>query len=186
MGGIWRKVPVTYVMMWVGSLALAGFPFFAGFYSKDMILEAALPRKRMSAIWRSGLLCAAFLTAFASRRLLIMAFHGKPRASAEVVSHVHESPLVMTLPLVLAVGAVFSGWLGMSCLSGMTWPYSGGSYLHPARARRHGACPSRPTWVKLLPVLLATSGVSGGTVLCHLTDIPSVVARLLPDPPVLQ
>ncbi|HAO56724.1 MAG TPA: NADH-quinone oxidoreductase subunit L, partial [Alphaproteobacteria bacterium] len=120
MGGIWRKIPVTYVMMWVGSLALAGFPFFAGFYSKDMILEAAFaahtPVGNM-AFWLGCL--AAFLTAFYSWRLLIMAFHGKPRASEEVMSHIHESPLVMTVPLfVLAVGAIFSGWLGYELFVG--------------------------------------------------------------------
>jgi NADH-quinone oxidoreductase subunit L len=81
MGGIWRKVPVTYTMMWVGSLALAGFPFFAGFYSKDMILEAAYGAHTgvgMIAFWLGC--AAALLTAFYSWRLLILAFHGQPRA----------------------------------------------------------------------------------------------------------
>ena len=81
MGGIWRKVPVTYAMMWIGSLALAGFPFFAGFYSKDMILEAAYAAHTGVGSLAFWLGCAAaFLTAFYSWRLLIMAFHGKPRA----------------------------------------------------------------------------------------------------------
>ncbi|MEC7207721.1 MAG: NADH-quinone oxidoreductase subunit L, partial [Pseudomonadota bacterium] len=99
MGGIWRQVPVTYVMMWIGSLALAGFPFFAGFYSKDMILEAAYGAHTGMGMLAFWLGCtAALLTAFYSWRLLILAFHGTPRASDEVMAHVHESPNVMTLP----------------------------------------------------------------------------------------
>ena len=182
MGGIWRKVPVTYVMMWVGSLALAGFPFFAGFYSKDMILEAAFAAHTNVGDMAFWLGCAAaFLTAFYSWRLLIMAFHGKPRASAEVMSHVHESPLVMTLPLfVLAVGAVFSGWLGYELFVGHDMAVFWGDSIfilpeHHAMEHAHHV----PTWVKLLPVLLATSGVLLA-VLCYViwTDIPSVAARL--------
>ena len=182
MGGIWRKVPVTYVMMWVGSLALAGFPFFAGFYSKDMILEAAFAAHTNVGNMAFWLGCAAaFLTAFYSWRLLIMAFHGKPRASVEVMSHVHESPLVMTLPLfVLAVGAVFSGWLGYELFVGHDMAVFWGDSIfilpeHHAMEHAHHV----PTWVKLLPVLLATSGVLLA-VLCYAiwTDIPSVAARL--------
>ena len=182
MGGIWRKVPVTYVMMWVGSLALAGFPFFAGFYSKDMILEAAFAAHTNVGNMAFWLGCAAaFLTAFYSWRLLIIAFHGKPRASAEVMSHVHESPLVMTLPLfVLAVGAVFSGWLGYELFVGHDMAVFWGDSIfilpeHHAMEHAHHV----PTWVKLLPVLLATSGVLLA-VLCYAiwTDIPSVAARL--------
>ncbi|MBV9827497.1 MAG: NADH-quinone oxidoreductase subunit L, partial [Alphaproteobacteria bacterium] len=118
MGGIWKKIPITYGLMWIGSLALAGIGIggvgFAGFYSKDAILTAA---------WASGTavgrysfclgLFAAFLTAFYSWRLLIMTFHGKPRADHETMHHVHESPWSMLLPLfVLATGAIFAGMAG--------------------------------------------------------------------------
>ncbi|MEC8643055.1 MAG: NADH-quinone oxidoreductase subunit L [Pseudomonadota bacterium] len=181
MGGIWRKIPVTYAMMWIGSLALAGFPFFAGFYSKDMILEAAYAAHTGVGSLAFWLGCAAaFLTAFYSWRLLIMAFHGKPRASAEVMSHVHESPLVMTLPLlVLSVGAVFSGWLGYELFVGSGMDrFWGDSILilpiHTAMEHAHHV----PTWVKLLPVVLATSGVVLA-VLCYSvwTGLPAAVAR---------
>ena len=98
--------------MWIGSLALAGIPFFAGYYSKDMILEAAWADNTWFghyAYWMG--IAAALMTAFYSWRLIIMTFHGKPRASKEVMSHIHESPPVMTVPLmVLAVGAVISGY----------------------------------------------------------------------------
>lgn len=111
MGGIWKKIPVTYAMMWIGSLALAGMPFFAGFYSKDLILEAAWASKTgvgYFAFWLGA--AAALMTAFYSWRLIIMTFHGKPRADQDVMDHVHESPAIMILPLVvLAIGAIFSG-----------------------------------------------------------------------------
>ena len=113
MGGIWRKIPVTYGLMWVGSLALAGIWPFAGYYSKDMMLEAAWADHTWfgdMAFWLG--ITAAFLTAFYSWRLLFLTFHGKPRASKDVMQHIHESPPVMLAPLfVLATGAVLAGFV---------------------------------------------------------------------------
>jgi NADH-quinone oxidoreductase subunit L len=114
MGGLWKKIPTTYVLMWIGSLSLCGIPPFSGYFSKDLIISAA---------WASGTAVGrysyclgtftAFLTAFYSWRLIIMTFHGKPRYDAETAHHVHESPWVMLAPLfVLAAGAIFAGWLG--------------------------------------------------------------------------
>ena len=112
MGGIWRKVPITYGCMWAGSLAIAGVPFFAGYWSKDAILETGYVTPigmGMYGFWTGTI--AAFLTAFYSWRLLIMTFHGKPRASEHTMAHVHESSPWMTVPLlILSVGAVFAGW----------------------------------------------------------------------------
>jgi NADH-quinone oxidoreductase subunit L len=113
MGGLWSKIPYTYAVMWIGSLALCGIPFFAGYFSKDMILSAS---------WAAGTAVGrysyclgtftAFLTAFYSWRLLIMTFHGKPRMDEETAHHVHESPWVMLIPLfVLAAGAICTGFL---------------------------------------------------------------------------
>ena len=118
MGGIAKKIPKTYTMMWIGSLALAGIGIpgvfgMAGFYSKDIILEAAFADATWFgafAFWMG--IAAAFMTAFYSGRLLFMTFHGEPRASKEVMGHIHESPLVMIGPLaLLAVGAIFAGVL---------------------------------------------------------------------------
>ena len=179
MGGIWRQVPVTYAMMWIGSLALAGFPFFAGFYSKDMILEAAFAAHTgvgQLAFWLGCL--AALLTAFYSWRLLIMAFHGTPRASAEVMSHVHESPNVMLLPLVpLALGAIFAGFLGYEMFVGHDWQQFWGDSLfilptHQAMEHAHHV----PTWVKLLPIILAASGV--GLAYLTYTIMPSIPGKV--------
>ncbi len=114
MGGLWPYIKITAVMIWIGSLALAGIPPFAGYFSKDMILEAAWAAETGVGHYAFFLgIFAAFLTAFYSWRLILLTFHGKPRADEEVMHHVHESPLVMLLPLlVLAIGAVFAGWLG--------------------------------------------------------------------------
>lgn len=183
MGGIRKSVPVTYVMMWIGSLALAGFPFFAGFYSKDMILEAAFAAHTAVGNYAFWLGCiAAFLTAFYSWRLIILAFHGAPRASDEVMSHVHESPNVMTLPLVpLAIGAIFSGWVGYELFVGHHYSEFWGDSIfilpsHTAMEEAHHV----PTWVKLLPIFLALSGVVLAYILYQFTTgIPALIAEKL-------
>lgn len=114
MGGVWKKIPATYALMWIGSLALAGVPFFAGYYSKDMILEATFADHSWFgtfAYWMG--IAAAFMTAFYSGRLLFMTFHGKPRMDHHTYDHAHESPPMMLTPLIiLSVGAIFAGALG--------------------------------------------------------------------------
>ncbi|MGC6412507.1 MAG: NADH-quinone oxidoreductase subunit L [Candidatus Puniceispirillaceae bacterium] len=182
MGGIWKQVPVTYAMMWIGSLALAGFPFFAGFYSKDMILEAAFAAHSSVGMLAFWLGCAAaLLTAFYSWRLLILAFHGKPRASAEVMSHVHESPNVMLLPLVpLALGAIFAGWLGYEAFVGHDYAQFWGEsiYIHPDHHAMHDAH-NVPTWVKLLPIFLASSGVILAVIAYVMVpSLPQTISRI--------
>ncbi|HUN48615.1 MAG TPA: NADH-quinone oxidoreductase subunit L, partial [Stellaceae bacterium] len=106
MGGLWRLVMITYILMWIGSLALAGIPPFAGYFSKDVILESAWAAHSGVGLYAFILgTFAAFLTAFYSWRLLFLTFHGEPRADRETMHHVHESPVVMILPLVvLATG----------------------------------------------------------------------------------
>lgn len=118
MGGIWKKIPFTYIMMWIGSLALAGIYPFAGFFSKDSILEATVASDALfsKSAFLLGLL-AAVMTAFYSWRLIIMVFHGHSNASKEVLDHVHESPLTMTIPLfLLAIGSVLAGYYGANQL----------------------------------------------------------------------
>ena len=119
MGGIWKKIPFTYAMMWIGNLALAGFPPFAGFYSKDVILEAAFMSHTPFGKLAFGLgITAAFLTAFYSWRLLFLTFHGKTRASKHTFDHAHESPFTMLLPLgILAAGSVLAGFFGSHFLN---------------------------------------------------------------------
>ena len=113
MGGLRKLMPVTYFTALVGSLALAGVPPFAGFYSKDSIIEAV----HASSIPGSGFALFAvtvgvFITAVYSFRMLFIVFHGKSRMSKEELGHVHESPWVITLPLVvLAIPSVVFGAL---------------------------------------------------------------------------
>lgn len=111
MGGLRTHIPVTYWLMVIGTLALTGFPFTAGYFSKDAIIEAAYAGHNPAAGYAFVLtLAAAALTAFYSWRLIFMTFHGKPRIAASVMRHVHESPLVMTVPcMILALGALFAG-----------------------------------------------------------------------------
>jgi NADH-quinone oxidoreductase subunit L len=115
MGGLAGKLKFTYAMMLIGTLALTGVGIphligFAGFYSKDAIIEASYAAHTASnyAFWL--LVIAAFMTAFYSWRLMFMTFHGRTRADHETYEHAHESPFVMLIALaVLAVGAVASG-----------------------------------------------------------------------------
>ncbi|MFG1400824.1 NADH-quinone oxidoreductase subunit L [Xanthobacter sediminis] len=111
MGGLYKKVPFTYAMMLIGTLAITGFPFTAGYYSKDAIIESAYASHNAFALygWAMTVLAAA-LTSFYSWRLIFMTFHGKPHDQHHY-DHAHESPLVMTLPLaVLGVGSVVVGF----------------------------------------------------------------------------
>jgi NADH-quinone oxidoreductase subunit L len=113
MGALKKKIPVTHWTMWVGSVAIAGIPGLAGFFSKDEILWQAYSSPLGSkALYAVGLTTAA-MTAFYMWRLMNMTFYGKSRVKPEVEAHIHESPKSMTVPLtLLAMGSVLAGWLG--------------------------------------------------------------------------
>ena len=111
MGGLFKKIPFTATMMWIGSLAIIGFPYLSGYYSKESILENAFYTSNGIAYFAYlvGIL-TALLTAFYSWRLLFLTFHGENRSNKKTYDHAHESPLVMTAPLfILAIGSIFSG-----------------------------------------------------------------------------
>jgi len=155
MGGIWSMIPITYTVMWIGSLALAGAPIFAGFYSKDAILAVAwfAPNCAGSYAYILGL-GAAFLTAFYSWRLLFMTFHGKANADEIVMSHVHEPGLTMLVPLfVLAIGAVCSGFMGVGYFTSIDF-WRGAIYM-PAVAQEQNL-----SWfIHYLPTMLGAIGI---------------------------
>jgi len=112
MGGLGRIMPVTAITAWLGSLALIGFPFFSGFYSKDLIIEAARYSDRAGSTfaWICVML-GVVITALYTFRMLYLTFHGKSRTDEETLSHAHESPLVVTVPLVLlAIPSVIIGY----------------------------------------------------------------------------
>ena len=113
MGGLKNKIPITHWTMWVGSVAIAGIPGLAGFFSKDEILWQAYSSPGGSKLLYAIGLGTAAMTAFYMWRLMNLTFYGKSRVKPEVEAHIHESPLSMTVPLMLlAVGSVFAGWLG--------------------------------------------------------------------------
>ncbi|MCW8952783.1 MAG: NADH-quinone oxidoreductase subunit L [Rhodospirillales bacterium] len=179
MGGIWKLIPVTYVLMWTGNLALAGIWPFAGFYSKDIVLEAAFAANTWVgtyAFWMG--IAAAFMTAFYSWRLLLMTFHGKPRANEVVMAHVHESPKVMIAPLVpLALGALFAGYIGYEYFVGHNaGTFWGNAILilegHTALEDAHHV----PMWVKYLPLVMGVGGIALAYVLYMFA--PGIPARI--------
>jgi NADH-quinone oxidoreductase subunit L len=162
MGGIRYLVPYTYILMWIGSLALAGIWPFAGYYSKDTILEASYAAGTgtgLYAYWLGSF--AAFITAFYSWRLLFMTFHGKSHADREVMQHAHESPPVMLWPLVvLATGAVVAGFLGYHLFvgEGRTEFWRDAILVlpgHDSLARAEDL----PFWVSKLPLAMGLFGI---------------------------
>ena len=116
MGGVGKYMPLTRFFMWLGSLSLVGFPFTAGYFSKDLIVESSFMGSvaaggAMSVVpfWLLVLTC--FFTSFYSFRLLFLTFHGAPRADKKIMAHIHESTGIMLWPLaVLSVGALFAGF----------------------------------------------------------------------------
>ena len=182
MGGLRKQMPVTWITAWVGTLALIGFPFFAGFYSKDAIIEAVHESTRFGApvaFW--AVLLGVVVTSFYSFRLLYLTFHGAPRYTVDVgagdhppdgvLQHApHESPLVVTVPLVLlaipsivigylTIGPVlFGGWLSDSIT---VLPQNDvladlGHHFHGASAMAMHAVQTAPFWLMITGFALAT------------------------------
>jgi NADH-quinone oxidoreductase subunit L len=119
MGGLWRKIPFTYGVMVVGTLALTGFPFTAGYFSKDKIIEAAAVGTNPMASYAFIMtVAAAALTSFYSWRLIFKTFHGEPHDQPHY-EEAHESPKVMLVPLaLLAIGSIAAGWPFLSLFTG--------------------------------------------------------------------
>ena len=121
MGGLKKKLPITWFTMLMGSIAIAGIPPFSGFFSKDAILAAAWQLNPV--LWGLGLL-GALLTAFYIFRMMFITFNGNFRGNHEQEHHLHESPLAMTIPLVvLAILSVTAGFIGVpgSIMSNANW-----------------------------------------------------------------
>ena len=182
MGGIYKYIPQTYVMMWIGSLALAGLPIFAGFYSKDAILESAFAAHTGAgqfAFWLG--MAAAVMTAFYSWRLLFMTFHGEPRASQEVMSHVHESPWSMLVPLYfLAAGSILSGILFNHYFVGDGHEAFWGQaiFLGPDNNIME-AFHHVPAWVKWAPIVAGVVGIAvAWQFYIRRPDFPASLAKL--------
>jgi NADH-quinone oxidoreductase subunit L len=194
MGGLWKRIPFTLAMMTVGSLALMGFPYTAGYYSKDAIIEAAFASDRAGAFYGYVLTAtAAGLTAFYSWRVVFLTFFGAPRwqaaeydAGREHAAHgheghvldPHESPFTMLIPCgVLAVGALLAGVVFSHDFIGEGWEefWKGALFLGPdehiLEAREH-----IPAFARQLPTLMMVLGSLVAVLFYVLT--PSAPVRL--------
>ncbi len=177
LGGLGAKMPITSKVFLVGSLAIAGVPGFSGFFSKDMVLEAAFAGGHRVA-WLLGLMGAA-CTAFYIFRAYFLTFRTEVRAEPEKMAHLHEMPPVMTVPLmILALGAVAIGWLGLP--GGFLWGNVLGEWLAPvlARAPGHHAHLSAATLLGLMG--LATTAALAGIALAWVFYVrsPALAGRL--------
>jgi NADH-quinone oxidoreductase subunit L len=121
-GGLWRLMPITWATFGLGYLAIIGFPPLSGFFSKDPIIEAAFNRPGWTGwLFGTAALVGSGLTAFYMTRLFVLTFHGRPRWTDDI-EHPHESPPVMTIPLILlAVGSLAAGGLMVSALPVKGW-----------------------------------------------------------------
>jgi NADH-quinone oxidoreductase subunit L len=180
MGGLRTRIPLTFWLMIIGTLALTGFPFLAGYYSKDLILESAFARHTGVgdyAFWLG--IAAAGMTAFYSWRLIFMTFFGTSRAPKDVQDHIHESPLVMTIPLmVLAAGALVAGKLGFDAFGGESMAdFWNGAILVLDGNNTIEAAHHVPVWVIALPTVMFVLG-TGGAYYCYILrpDVPGMIA----------
>lgn len=162
MGGLIKYLPYTYSVMVIGSLSLMGFPFLTGFYSKDLILEVAYAQYSCSgtfAHWLGTL--SAFLTAFYSFRLIYLSFIGNTNAFKGSFFHVHEGPLVMSIPLgILALGSIFVGYIGKDAFVGLgTTFWNNALTYYPSRVTILES-EFMPTSIKLIPVIFSIIGAT--------------------------
>jgi NADH-quinone oxidoreductase subunit L len=180
MGGLKDKIPFTYVVMLIGTLALTGFPLTAGYFSKDAIIEAAFVGHNPMAFY--GFLCtivAALLTSFYSWRLIFKTFHGKPHDQHHYEA-AHESPLVMTVPLaVLALGSILAGFPFNEVFAGhgvgefFRGALTFGKDNHVLEEMHH-----IELWIGLLPtVMMAVGFLVAWQFYIRRPDIPVALAR---------
>ena len=163
MGGLAKHLPITSKTFLVGTLAIAGVPPLAAFFSKDMVLEAAFMHGH-PVLWFLGL-AAAGLTAFYMFRAYFLAFAGESRMDPHVEAHVHESPSNMTLPLVvLSVLSIVGGWVGLP--HGFLWGDRFGEYLGPvfAHVGGHGGEHAEAGGATPLFLMLLTVSVAAGAI----------------------
>jgi len=158
MGGVWKSLPYTYVLMVIGTLSLTGFPFLSGFYSKDAIIEFAYLRGSSIGYYAATIgIFTALLTSIYSWRLIFKTFHGPYNNKKLDIKSMHDSPIVMILPLlILAIGAIGSGYLFKDLFIGheVSYEFWGSSikFLEPLSQDYP------PTWFMFLtPILVIIS-----------------------------
>jgi NADH-ubiquinone oxidoreductase chain 5 len=167
MGGLVKVLPFTYAMIFIGSLALMGFPFLSGFYSKDVILEVAYAKDSLAghgANWLGSL--AAFFTAFYSIRLIHLTFLSKAAGHNAVYRNSHEGSWVMGLPLLLlSIGSIWVGFLTKDLLIGLgTDFWANAIFTHPANLVMVDA-EFLPHSIKLIPIVFSLTGAISALIL---------------------
>ncbi|MDA8548305.1 NADH-quinone oxidoreductase subunit L [Candidatus Pelagibacter bacterium] len=155
MGGVWKKLPYTYVLMIIGTLALTGFPLLSGFYSKDAIIEFSYLRDNTAGYYAAGIgIFTAFLTSIYSWRLIFKTFHGSYNNKSIKIEETHESPLVMLLPLIiLSIGAIFAGFIFKELFFDTNFWGNSIFFLEPL-SEEHP-----PMWFLLLTPILVCSSI---------------------------
>jgi len=169
MGGLVQLIPFTYCMMLVGSLALMGFPFLTGFYSKDVIIEVAYAKYTVSGHFAHWFGClSAFFTAFYSFRLVYLTFLARPNGLKGVIGGAHEVPLTMGIPLiVLSFGSIFWGFLTKDMIIGLGTDFWQSSIFILPKNNLFIESEFIPSYVKLVPTVLSFAGAILAIVLNH-------------------
>ena len=161
MGGLKAKMPITYANFWMGSLAIIGIFPFAGFYSKDLVLESAYAHGGVGTFAFVLGIIAATLTAIYSFKIIVLTFHGKTRLSKEIYDHAHESPKIMNIPLlVLTAGTLFAGMVGYYIIgiSDTNGFFFGSIFNLSAPSHEHHIAKV----IELLPLIVGVSGALFG------------------------
>ncbi|HYX04443.1 MAG TPA: NADH-quinone oxidoreductase subunit L [Reyranella sp.] len=192
MGGVKEKTPQTFWLMWIGTLSLSGIgvPFllgngigFAGFYSKDMMIESAYgvhTTVGLIAFWLGVI--AAFLTAFYSTRLMFMTFYGTYRGDHHTWDHAHESPAVMLIPLyVLGAGALLAGAIAFDWFVGHDWLAFWGTSVAKVSGEVLHEAHEVPVWVTFMPLIFALAGIALSYYYYMVRpEMPALTARRFP------
>jgi NADH-quinone oxidoreductase subunit L len=173
MGGLRKKMPITYWTSLIGTLALIGFPGFAGFYSKDMIIEAVHFSQLPFSDWvYVAVVIGVFITAFYSLRMFFLVFHGESRMDEHTASHVKESPFSITLPLVaLAIPSAVIGYLTIDPMLFNGWldnaitVATNHTSMASLEANFHGANGMIPHALQTLPFWMMVGGIASAWVL---------------------
>jgi NADH-ubiquinone oxidoreductase chain 5 len=173
MGGLIKCFPISYTMILIGSLALVGFPFLTGFYSKDAILEIAIAKGNFVGNFAHFLGCsAAFCTAFYSFRLVFLAFVNKTNIFKSYVPGIHEAPIKMVFPLMLlALGAIFVGFISRDMFIGLGNSFFGN--CNTVNISNYNLIDSEflPSVIKNIPFLLTISGITLSLLLINCFNI---------------
>ncbi|HTW87280.1 MAG TPA: NADH-quinone oxidoreductase subunit L [Candidatus Binataceae bacterium] len=177
MGGLWRKLPITYATMLIATLAISAIPPFSGYFSKDLILESVYDSGHFG-LWLLGVITAG-LTSFYMFRLIFMTFHGASRVDQHRAAHIHESPPVMTIPLlILATLATCGGWVNVP--KNFLWGDAFIRFLAPVTGNFHPVLEGGASILSMLALAATLAGLVFAWLLyLQQPELPGKLARAL-------